>query len=127
MGIPLAKMGSPCRCHRARPRGLLRTVGSGRPEAGGFELGRYIVERTFPDALHIPVDHEGAEIVAGVVWRNQQAGVTWVQSYVSEDKTRTFCVYDAPDPESIRRAALDNGIPVDAITRVTVLSPYFYS
>jgi hypothetical protein len=35
-------------------------------------------------------------------------------------------VYDGPDPEAIRRAASANSLPVDAITRVTVLDPYFY-
>jgi hypothetical protein len=36
-------------------------------------------------------------------------------------------VYDAPNPETIRRAADRNGLPVDRITRVTVLDPYFYT
>ena len=57
---------------------------------------------------------------------NAESGVTWLHSYVSEDKSKTFCVYDGPDPEAIRRAASANGLPIDAITRVTVLDPYFY-
>jgi hypothetical protein len=60
------------------------------------------------------------------VGRNADLGVTWLHSYVSDDKARTFCVYDAPDPESIRTAAERNGLPVDQITRVSVLDPYFY-
>ena len=39
---------------------------------------------------------------------------------------KTFCIYDGPDPESIRRAALANGLPVDSIHEVRVLDPYFY-
>jgi hypothetical protein len=46
--------------------------------------------------------------------------------YVSADKTRTFCVYDAPSPEAIRRVGARNGVPVDAIHEVRVLDPYFY-
>ena len=42
---------------------------------------------------------------------NAQEGVTWISSYVSEDKTRTFCVYDAPSPEAIRKTALRNALP----------------
>jgi hypothetical protein len=38
----------------------------------------------------------------------------------------TFCIYDGPDPESIRTTAQRNGLPVDSITRVSVLDPYFY-
>jgi hypothetical protein len=40
---------------------------------------------------------------------------------------RTFCVYDAPTPEAIRKRAAHNKLPVDRITRVRVLDPYFYS
>ncbi len=38
----------------------------------------------------------------------------------------SFCVYDSPDSEAIRQAAERNGLPVDRITRVTVLDPYVY-
>jgi Nickel responsive protein SCO4226-like len=41
-------------------------------------------------------------------------------------KTKTFCVYDAADPEAIRRAAERNSLPVDRIIEVSVLDPYFY-
>jgi len=89
-------------------------------------MPRYVVERTFPDGLLIPVNEEGAAACLGVVERNAEQGVTWVHSYVSDDKKTTFCVYDGPDPESIRRVAERNGLPVDQITKVSVLDPYFY-
>jgi Protein of unknown function (DUF4242) len=89
-------------------------------------MARYLVERTFPQGLSIPITEEGAEACLGVVGRNAEVGVTWVHSYVSEDKRKTFCVYDAADPEAVRRAAERNKLPIDRITRVTVLDPYFY-
>jgi hypothetical protein len=89
-------------------------------------MPRYMVERAFPHGLHIPATDDGAQTLQGVVNRNTDLGVTWVHSYVSDDKMRTFCVYDGPDPESIRTAAERNGLPVDHITRVSVLDPYFY-
>jgi len=52
--------------------------------------------------------------------------VTWVHSYVTPDRKHTFCVYDAPTPEAIRRVAELNKLPVDRITEVRVLDPYFY-
>jgi hypothetical protein len=85
-----------------------------------------MVERTFPDGLRIPVTDEGAAACLGVVDRNGELGVTWVHSYVNEDKTKTYCVYDGPNPEAIRTAAERNGLPVDGITKVSVLDPYFY-
>ena len=90
-------------------------------------MPRYVVQRTFPDGLHIPVENGGAELCRGVVERNAEQGVTWISSFVSEDKTQTFCIYDAPSPEAIRRTAARNELPVDRITRVSVLDPYFYS
>jgi hypothetical protein len=87
---------------------------------------RYVVERTFPEGLHIPVDVSGAEACLAVVDRNADEGVTWVHSYVSEDKQKTFCIYDAPTPEAIRKTAGKNSLPVDKITQVRVLDPYFY-
>lgn len=89
-------------------------------------MPRYMVERTFDGGLHIPTTDEGAAACLGVVDRNADLGVTWVHSYVSEDKTTSYCVYDGPNPEAIRRAAERNGLPVDRIAKVSVLDPYFY-
>lgn len=89
-------------------------------------MPRYVVERTFPDGLHVPGGDEGAAALDGMIARNAGEGVTWVQSYVTDDKKRTFCVYDAPSPDAIRSVAAKNGVPVDAIHEVRVLDPYFY-
>lgn len=90
-------------------------------------MPRYVVERTFPGGLNIPIGDDGAEVCIAVVERNADEGVTWVHSYVSDDKKKTFCVYDAPSPEAIRKTARRNDLPVDRITQVRVLDPYFYS
>ena len=88
-------------------------------------MPRYLVERTFPGGLAITADAGGAQACLDVVERNAEEGVTWVHSYVSDDRSRTFCVYDAPSPEAIRSCGHANGLPVDRITRVRVLDPYF--
>ena len=89
-------------------------------------MPRYIVERTFPAGLQIPAGQEGAQACLAVVNRNAVDSVTWVHSYVAADKKKTFCVYDAPTPEAVRRTANDNALPVDSITDVRALDPYFY-
>ena len=53
-------------------------------------------------------------------------GVTWLHSYVSDDGTRTYCVYEGPSPEAIRKAAAANKLPLDRITQVRVLDPYYF-
>jgi len=89
-------------------------------------MPRYLVERQFPDGLQIPVDETGAKACLGVVENNLMDQVTWVHSYVSADKKKTFCIYDAPAPEAIRRTASRSKLPVERITEVRVLDPYFY-
>jgi len=89
-------------------------------------IKRYLVERTFPDGLNIPVNTEGSEICLTVVSTNAEDNVSWVHSYVTKDKKKTFCIYDAPSPDAIRKAAKNNGLPVDNIVEVSVLDPYFY-
>jgi hypothetical protein len=90
-------------------------------------MPRYMIQRTFPDGLHIGIAEGGASACQGVVERNADEGVTWIHSYVSEDKRTTFCVYDGPSPEAIRKVATRNELPVDSITQVSVLDPYFYA
>ena len=77
-------------------------------------MPRYVVERTFPEGLNIPVDAQGAATCLAVVDRNADEGVTWVHSYVSDDKRKTFCIYDAPSPEAIRKTADRNSLPIAA-------------
>jgi hypothetical protein len=89
-------------------------------------MPRYLVERTFPDGLDIPMNAMGAKTCLGVVENNAEERVTWVTSYVSPDRTKTYCIYDGPSPETIHRAAAANGLPVDSVTEVRVLDPYFY-
>jgi Protein of unknown function (DUF4242) len=52
--------------------------------------------------------------------------VTWVHFYVSDNDRTTRCIYDARSREAIRAPAGTNGLPVEHISRVTVLDPYFY-
>jgi hypothetical protein len=89
-------------------------------------MARYLVERTFPDGLVIPMTDAGAQVCLTVVGNNSTNRVTWVHSHVTMDKKKTFCIYDAPSPEAIRKVAIINNLPVDNITEVRVLDPYFY-
>jgi hypothetical protein len=89
-------------------------------------MPRYVVERAFPDGLEISPGEEGDEACRRVVETNAGEGVTWIQSYVAEDRKKTFCIYEAETPEAIRSTAARNGLPIERITQVRVLDPYFY-
>ena len=89
-------------------------------------MPRYLVERTFPDGLEIPSTDQGAKTCLSVIENNAEEHVTWVTSYVSNDKTKTYCIYDGPSADAIHRSAAANGLPVDSVAEVRVLDPYFY-
>jgi hypothetical protein len=89
-------------------------------------MPRYLVERTFPGGWLVPAGHEGSETCLAAVERNADEGVTWLHSYVTDDGMKSFCIYEAPTPEAIRKTAVRNNLPVDRITEVRVLDPYAY-
>ncbi len=89
-------------------------------------MPRFMVERTFPDGLQIPMTDDGSTACQTVVGTNATSGVTWIHSYVTSDKKKTYCIYDGPDEAAVRESAAKNGLPVDSVVPVTVLDPYFY-
>src|SRR5438128_12243043 len=56
-------------------------------------MPRFMVERTFPDGLAIPTNEQGRETTAKVASKNAEVGVTWVHSYVTPDRKKTYCIY----------------------------------
>ena len=89
-------------------------------------MPRYLIERTFGEGLQILDDSKSPDECLKIVSKNLDDEVTWIHSYVSEDKSKSFCIYDAPSPEAVRRSARRNNLPIDKITEVRVLDPYFY-
>ncbi|WP_280152004.1 DUF4242 domain-containing protein [Piscinibacter sp. XHJ-5] len=87
-------------------------------------MPRFLVERTFPHGLAIPLDRDGRKTCASVIAVNTPFQVTWIRSYVSLDGRRTFCLYEAPSRDAICQVADRNGLPVDRITEVDRLDPY---
>lgn len=78
----------------------------------------FLIERTFADRLELT-----AEDVGGVQAVNQDVGVSWVYSFLSADKKKTYCLYEAADPELIREAARRANLPLDVIVEVDQIRP----
>ena len=70
----------------------------------------FMVERQFAEQLEAT-----PETAAEINRINDEAGVRWLQSFLSADKRKTFCLYEADDVDAIRRAAVRAGLPADAI------------
>ena len=86
-------------------------------------MPRYLIEREFNDPLSLSLRDA---LIEGVVATNTESGVTWIESFVTPDRRRSFCLYDAPTPEAVRRTARQNALPVTKIWEVNVLTPYSY-
>lgn len=78
----------------------------------------FLIERNFAEQLE--VTPEAAQMVKAV---NADVGVNWLFSFLSADKKKTYCLYEAASPEAIREAARRAGIPADVIIEVSQLRP----
>lgn len=87
-------------------------------------MPRYLVERAFSAGWDVG-DFE--ELCRRILEQNREGEVTWLHSYVSDDRRRLLCVYEASSPEAIRRSAARNSLPVDSITSVRVVDPYHFT
>lgn len=87
-------------------------------------MPRYLVERALPEGLEaFLVEHSVSEIVLA----NTDLGVAWLYSYVDSGAKRLFCLYEAANPEVIRKAARRTGLPIKTIHRVTILDPHAFA
>lgn len=87
-------------------------------------MPRYLIERTFSDTVIFPVNNNGEKDRLIFINNNSDCNAIWLHSYMSEDKRKLFCIYDAPTPEAVRKAAVRNNLPVDSITEIMVVDPY---
>mgnify|MGYP001552171978 CR=1 FL=1 len=74
----------------------------------------YIIERNFAEQLELDDD-----AVVSISKINGDVGVNWLFSFLSADKRKTYCLYEAKDPESIREAARRASVPADKIVEVS--------
>jgi hypothetical protein len=81
----------------------------------------YMIEREFAEELQI--DGDSVRLIEEI---NADEGVRWLFSFLSADKRRTYCLYEAPSPDLIRKAAERAGLPADSIVEVDRISADMY-
>ena len=74
----------------------------------------FMVERNFAEEME-----PSFEVADGINRINSEEGVRWLYSFLSADKRKTYCLYEAPSPEAIRTAAARAGLPADVVVEVT--------
>jgi hypothetical protein len=85
-------------------------------------MPRFMIERNFAEALE--VTREGAEQVRQI---NDDEGVKWLFSFLSPDKRKTYCLYEAPNAEAIRIAARRANLPADVVIEVSEIRPEMFA
>ncbi|WHZ10022.1 MAG: hypothetical protein OJF60_000461 [Burkholderiaceae bacterium] len=78
----------------------------------------FLIERRFADELKL--DAHG---VAAIKEINDASGVNWLFSFLSADRRKTYCLYEAQSAEAIREAARRAGLPADVVVEVSELRP----
>jgi hypothetical protein len=73
----------------------------------------YVIERQFAEQLELT--DEGVKLIEEI---NADEGVSWVTSFLTADRRRSYCLYEAPSPEPIIAAAERAGLPADVVTEV---------
>jgi hypothetical protein len=74
----------------------------------------FMIERRYAEELEA-----SAELLDGINRINDEEGVQRLYSFLSADKRKTYCLYEAASPEAIRRAAARADLPADVIVEVT--------
>ena len=74
----------------------------------------FVIERTFAEKLDMTSDE--VDLLEEI---NADEGVSWLFSFLSADRHRTYCLYEAPNADAIMAAAQRAGIPADAVTEVS--------
>ena len=80
----------------------------------------YMIERRYADQLEMSAD--GVRALEEI---NADEGVRWLFSFLSADRRRTYCLYEAPSPDAILAAAQKANVPADAIVEVDAATPQF--
>jgi hypothetical protein len=81
----------------------------------------FMIERNFAEQLEVNRDNQ-----LKIAQINDDVGVQWLFSFLSADKKKTYCLYEAPSAEEIREAARRANIPADEIVEVGELRPEMF-
>jgi hypothetical protein len=73
----------------------------------------YVIERAFAEQLELTTDD--VRLIDEI---NADEGVRWLFSFLSADRRRTYCLYEAPSPDAIVAAAQRANLPSDAVVEV---------
>ena len=80
-------------------------------------MPRYIVERTLPQMSQDELQRVGKKVIEVA---DTLPGVIWIKSSISESAGKSYCEFEAPNPDALRQHADQAGLPVDRISTVEI-------
>ena len=75
-------------------------------------MALFLIERNFAETIELDAGNTEIRRI------NDDVGVRWLYSFLSADKKKTYCLYEASDAEAIREAARRANLPADLIVEV---------
>ncbi len=84
-------------------------------------MPRFIIERNFAEQVELNPD-----IASTITQVNTDVGVQWLFSFLSADKKKTYCLYEAPSADVVRANAVRLGIPADVVVEVSDIKPEMF-
>jgi hypothetical protein len=88
----------------------------------GIKMPRFLVERNFAESLEIT-----KELRQHVTEIEVEEGVKWLFSFLSSDKRKSFCLYEAPSADAIRAASHRSNLPTDVVIEVGEVRPEMFA
>ena len=85
-------------------------------------MPRFLIERNFAEEVEATKD-----IADNIIRINDEEGVRWLFSFLSPDKRKTYCLYEAPNAEAIRVAARRANLPADLVIEVSEIRPEMFA
>ena len=85
-------------------------------------MALFLIEREFAEAIGMTqegIDAQEAD--------NDERDFTWLFSFLSADKRKSYCLYEAPSAEALRQQADDLGIPANVIVEVSEINPKLFA
>jgi hypothetical protein len=85
-------------------------------------MPRFLIERNFAEEVEATKD-----VANNIIRINDEEGVKWLFSFLSPDKRKTYCLYEAPNAEAIRVAARRANLPADVVIEVSEIRPEMFA
>ena len=85
-------------------------------------MPRFLIERNFAEEVEATKD-----IADNIIRINDEEGVRWLFSFLSPNKRKTYCLYEAPNADALRIAARRANSPADVVIEVSEIRPEMFA